>query len=424
MTPIAERTRRKITRRLIPFLFVLYIISYLDRVNLSYAGLEMTRELHFSNEVFGFGAGIFFLGYVLLEIPGSILVELWSARKWIARILLSWGLVAALTGLIHTKQEFFWARFLLGVAEAGFFPGVIVYLTHWFRAEDRAKAVGMFMAAIPVSQILGSPISAGLMKIHWLGYAGWRWLLILEGVPAIVFGIITLYYLTDRPSDAKWLSDEERNWITGELDRERSVGAKGTSGVWRAFFQRDVILLTLAYFCGNSISYGFTLWLPKMMQKLSGFSAFEVTLLAAIPFVATWPFMLLMGWSSDRTRERRWHTAGPLFMAAAGLGVTRITDNVWIGLLAFTLAGMGIYGRLPAFWALPNALLSGTSAAAVIGFINCFGNIGGFVGPYAVGFLTDKTGTYAAGVLYLIGSALLGGVMVLLVRPRKQEALP
>ncbi len=422
MTPIAERTRRKITRRLIPFLFVLYIISYLDRVNLSYAGLEMTRELHFSNEVFGFGAGIFFLGYVLLEIPGTILVELWSARKWIARILLSWGLVAALTGLIHTKQEFYWARFLLGVAEAGFFPGVIVYLTHWFRAEDRAKAVGMFMAAIPVSQILGSPISAGLMKIHWFGYAGWRWLLILEGVPAIVFGFITLYYLTDRPSEAKWLSEEERNWITGELDRERSAGAQRTPGVWRAFFQRDVILLTLAYFCGNNISYGFTLWLPKMMQKLSGFSPFEVTLLAAIPFVATWPFMLLMGWSSDRTRERRWHTAGPLFMAAAGLGITRITDNVWIGLLAFTLAGMGIYGRLPAFWALPNALLSGTSAAAVIGFINCVGNIGGFAGPYAVGFLTDKTGTYAAGVLYLIGSALLGAVMVLLVKPARTRA--
>src|SRR6202011_6050508 len=207
--PIAERVRRRITRRLIPFLFILYIVAFLDRVNISYAGLEMTRELKFSNEVFG--SGIFFIGYVLLEIPGALLVEMWSARKWIARIMISWGLVAALTGLIHNATQFYWARFLLGVAEAGFFPGVIVYLTHWYRNQDRGKAIGMFMAAIPISQMLGAPISGALMKIHWLGYSGWRWLLILEGVPAVILGVVTLFYLTDRPIDALWLPDEERD---------------------------------------------------------------------------------------------------------------------------------------------------------------------------------------------------------------------
>jgi ACS family tartrate transporter-like MFS transporter len=420
---IAARTTAHITRRLIPFLFLLYIVAFLDRVNISYAGLEMTHELGFSNQVFGFGTGIFFLGYVLLEIPGTMLVELWSARKWIARIMISWGLIAALTGLIHNAQQFYWARFLLGVAEAGFFPGVLVYLTHWYRAQDRAKAVALFMSAIPVSQILGSPISAGLMKLHWLGYSGWRWLLILEGLPAVVLGIVTLYYLTDRPEDARWLTQEERDWIAGELERERSAvtGANPKYGVWEAFLHPEVILLTVVYFLGANVQYGFTLWLPKMLQTLSGYSPFVVTLLSAIPFLATWPFMVLIGWNSDRTRERRWHIAGCLLLAGAGLLLTRLTGGVAIGLLGFTLAAMGINGRIPPFWALPNTFLAGASAAAVVGMINCVGNTGGFVGPWVIGFLTDKTGTYTAGMLYLIGSAVVAAGLVLLVKARERR---
>src|SRR5260370_17966415 len=233
---LADRTRKRINGRLIPFLFLLYIIGLRDRINGGFGGLEMARELGFSNEVFGFGAGIFFVGYVLLEIPGTLLVELWSARKWIARIMISWGLVAALTGLIHNASQFYWARFLLGVAEAGFFPGVIVYLTHWYRNQDRGKAIGMFMAAIPISQMLGAPISGALMKIHWLGYSGWRWLLILEGLPAVVLGFVTLFYLTDRPEQARWLADHERDWIVGELRRGQGANHRALElGRWGAF---------------------------------------------------------------------------------------------------------------------------------------------------------------------------------------------
>ncbi len=406
-----------------PFLFLLYIIAFLDRINISFAGLEMTRELGFSDKVFGFGSGIFFVGYVLLEIPGSLLVEVWSARKWIARIMISWGLVASLTGLIHTATEFYWARFLLGVAEAGFFPGVIVYLTHWYRDEDRAKAVGLFMSAIPISEILGAPISGLLLKLHWMGYSGWRWLLILEGVPAFVCGWIALFYLTDRPKDARWLPDDERAWIVGELERERKIKSERPHvGIWRALLHRDVILLTLVYFTGSTAQYGFSLWLPKLIQRLSGFGSFKVAMIAAIPFLASWPAMLLIGWSSDRTGERRWHTSAAYIATAAGLaGSLWAGGNVWLGVLMFSLVAIGVNARFPAFWTLPAALLGGASAAASIGAINCFGNLGGFVGPYLVGALSTSSGDYSAGVWCLAGISLIGAILILLV-PRTPPA--
>ena len=418
---IAARSRRRITRRLMPFLFLLYIIAYLDRANVSFAGLDMTRELGFSNEVFGFGAGIFFIGYIVLEIPGTLLVELWSARKWISRIMISWGLIAALTGLVYTAGQFYWARFLLGVAEAGFFPGVVVYLTHWYRYEDRGKAIASFMSAIPLSQVIGAPVSGFLMRIHWLGWSGWRWLLILEGLPAVILGVVTLFYLTDRPSDARWLPDDERDWITSELEKEkRAKDAVRKLSAWEAFRNRDVILLTLVYFFSANTNYGFTLWLPKIVQKLSGLSSFQTALVSAIPFLAAWPAMLLVGWSSDRTRERRWHTAVPLFVAGIALAISQWkAGNVALGIVMFTIAAMGIQSRLPGFWALPTTFLTGASAAASIGAINCIGNTGGFVGPYIVGFLSKKSGNYLSGVLFLVGSAILSGVLVLMVRKRK-----
>jgi ACS family tartrate transporter-like MFS transporter len=422
---VGRSAMRRINRRLLPFLFLLYIVAYLDRVNVGFAKLEMTGDLKFNDDIFGFGSGIFFLGYVLLEIPGTILVEIWSARKWIARIMISWGLVAALTGLVHTKQQFYWARFLLGVAEAGFFPGVIVYLTHWYRAADRAKAIAMFMSAIPLSYVVGAPISAGLMKIHGLGLHGWQWLLILEGAPAIVLGIVTLFYLTDRPQQAKWLPDREREWIIGELAREKLAAAAGTQSVWRALSNPNVLLLMLAYFCGATVQYGFGLWLPAILKKLSGFTTTQSTLITAIPYVAALPAMLLVGWNSDRTGERRWHTSICLAVSGLALLATQYTaGNVVLGVAMFSIAAMGINGRLSAFWPMPSAFLGGTAAAAAIGLINCIGNTGGFVGPHIVGYLSTKFGSYAGGVAFLIGSAFVGAAAVLMVRKtdeRKSE---
>jgi sugar phosphate permease len=420
--PIAERTRRRVTRRLIPFLFVLYIVAYLDRVNVSYAALEMTRDLGFSNEVFGFGAGIFFFGYFLLEIPGTILVELWSARKWIARIMISWGILAAATGFITNATQFYWIRFLLGAAEAGFFPGIIVYLTHWYRYEDQGKAVAMFMAAIPISNILGAPLSGLLMKIDWLGLAGWRWLLILEGVPAVVFGIATLFYLTDWPREARWLPPDERDWLTRELEEEkRTKKAVKPLSVRQALRNREVVLLTLIYFFIVTANYGFNFFLPKIVQKLSGLSTFQVTLVTALPFLASLPAMLLVGWHSDHTGERRWHTALPIFTVAVFLTLSQLAaGNVVLAMVMFSIATMGLYGYLPSFWSLPTTFLSEAAAAACIGLINSVGNLGGFAGPYAVGFLSNRTGSYVGGVMYLVGSAALAGLLVLALRGTKK----
>lgn len=415
--PIEERTRRRVTRRLVPYLFLLYIVAYLDRVNLSFAGLEMTKELGFSQTVYGIGSGIFFLGYVLLEVPGTLLVEMWSARKWISRIMISWGLVAALTGLVHTVPEFYWARFLLGVAEAGFFPGVIVYISHWFRPEDRGRAMAMFTAAIPLSQVVGSPISGLLMKINWMGMAGWRWLLILEGLPAVLLGIVTIYYLTDRPKDAKWLPEDERQWLDGELEKEKASFAKeGKQSVWRAFLRPDILLLTAAYFMSTTVNYGLQFWLPKIVQKLSGLTALEVTLLSAVPFILAYPAVMFAGWSSDRKQERKFHTAACFFFAGLGLGLSLLTDSVPLGLAAFTLASMGIAARMPCFWPIPRLILPGASAAAVVGSINAIGNLGGFWGPTVFGWLSDLTGGFRGGMMFLVASAFVGGLLVLAVR--------
>src|SRR5215469_1176710 len=246
---VAERARRRITRRILPYLFILYIVAYLDRINLSYAALEMTRDLKFNPEVYGFGAGIFFAGYFLLEIPGAILVEKWSARAWIARIMISWGVVAVLTGFVHSATQFYWIRFLLGAAEAGFFPGIVVYLSHWFLYEDRAKALALFSAAQPIANMIGAPISGLLLGIHWLGLPGWRWLFILEGIPAVALGVVTLAYLTDWPHQASWLPDAERDWITAELEKEKRARQEANPyGVWRTMGQPRVVLLTVGYF--------------------------------------------------------------------------------------------------------------------------------------------------------------------------------
>jgi sugar phosphate permease len=426
----ADRARRRIAWRIMPYLFILYMIAFLDRVNVGYAALDMTHALGFSPEVYGFGAGIFFVGYFLLEIPTSLLVEKWSARGCIARIMVSWGALAIMTGFIHTASQFYWVRFLLGAAEAGFFPGIVIYLSHWFRYEDRAKAVAFFMAAIPIANIIGSPISGLLLGIHWLGIAGWRWLFILEGIPAIVMGIVTLFYLTDWPHQAKWLPDDEREWITSELEKEkRQIREAGPLRILQAFRHKEVILLSVAYFFIVTGVYGFNFWMPTILKGLSGYSNLVVTLVAVLPYFAALAAILFAGWSSDRTRERRWHTAIAMLIASLGLLLSAVLHgSVALEVSMFCLAAAGMYGYLPGFWALPSSFLTGTAAAASIGLINSIGNLGGFLGPYIVGYLNNKTHSFFQGILFLSASAVISAGLVLSLRtagkdPRKAAEL-
>ena len=421
---ISQRARRRIAWRLLPFLFILYIVAYLDRVNVAYAALEMQSALNFSDRVFGLGAGIFFLGYFLLQIPGALIVERWSARKWIGPIIICWGIVTILTAFIRTSGEFYAARFILGVAEAGFFPGVVVYLSHWFSEKDRAKAVAGFMCAIPVSQVIGAPIAGLLLGVNWLGLDGWCWLFILTGIPAVLFGIATIFYMTDWPHQAAWLPEDERSWISGELEREKERKlARVSYSIWKALRQREIVLLTLICFFFVTGEYAFMLWLPTILKRLSqaggaaGLSNLSVSLLAAIPYVAALAAMLLNGWHSDKTGERRWHTAGPLFVGAGALLLVVIFgSNVFVAVALFTVVGACLNAKKPPFWAMPTLTLTKSAAAASIGFINSVGNLGGFVGPFVVGYLGTATHSFTGGLVFLQANVLIAAVLVLLLR--------
>ena len=421
---VGERARRRIIRRLMPFLFVLYVFNYMNRVNVGYAALQMTGDLGFSNTVFGFGAGIFFIGYFLLQIPSTLLTELWSARNFITLSLIVWGALAALCGLIDTAQEFYWVRFFLGIAQAGFFPGVLVYLTHWFRYEDRAKAVAMFMMAIPTSNMVGAAISAFLMRIDWLGWNGWRWLLILEGLPTVALGVIAFFYLTDRPIDARWLPEDERQWINGELEREKERKRRAKKlNTLEALRHPQVVILALACFCYITNSVGLSSWLPKIVQRISGLSTTQVILISGIPWLVAIPMMLVTAWHSDKTGERRWHAAIPLFLVGLALSLSIAAGNhLVLAMAAFSMATMALYSFPSPFWALPTIFLTGPAAAASIALINATGNLGGFAGPYMIGYLADVTGGYTAGLLYLITCGLAGSALVLSLRVVRPDA--
>jgi ACS family tartrate transporter-like MFS transporter len=406
--------RRRIARRLLPFLFTLFVIAFLDRVNVSYAALEMTHDLNFSNRVFGFGSGIFFVGYLLFEIPGCLIVERWSARKWFARIMVTWGLITVLMAFIRTPMHFYVVRILLGAAEAGFFPGILVYLTHWFRSEDRAKACAMFMIAIPVANIVGSPLGGWLLGVHWFGFQGWRWLFIVEGIPAIVFGVITVFYLTDWPREARWLAPEERQWITAELEQEAlAKKASRSYRIWEALLQPAVIQLTLIYFFAVSSIYSLSIWLPTFLKRASGMSDLSVTMLSILPYVAVLFAMLFNGIHSDRTNERRWHTAIPLMLGAVAFALTIVSgSHFWFAFLCLTVASTA-NAFLPSFWPVPSAFLGESAAAASIGLINSIGNLGSFVTPSVIGYFLDRTQSFAPGFLYVIVSLLIAIFLML-----------
>jgi sugar phosphate permease len=415
---VAQRARRHTARRLLPFLFVLYIIAFLDRMNVGAAALQMPADLGFQDRAIGLGAGIFFLGYVLLEIPGALIAERHSARRWIARIMVSWGILTILMAFIHNVREFYIVRFLVGAAEAGFFPAVVVYLTHWFQAGDRAKAVAVFYAAMPLSYVIGSPLAGVLLGLSWLGLRGWRWLFILEGIPAIVLGLVALFYLTDWPRQANWLPSDEREWIIAQLEKEkRAKQAVRSYSIWQALRNRDVILLTACYFFALTGNYGIAFWLPTMLKRLSGQSDLKVTLLASLPYLAGFLTQQWNGWHSDRTRERRWHAAIPVFLSGLGLFFAISSgSHVALSIIFFTMVGAAYYAFHPAFWSVPTEFLSESAAAASIGLINSIGNLGGFLGPLIMGYLVSRTHSFTAGLWYLVGSFFISTILMLAVR--------
>src|SRR5712692_11009326 len=420
---VAKRARRHTARRLLPFLFVLYIVAFLDRMNVGAAALQMPGDLGFSDRAVGLGAGIFFLGYVLLEIPGALIAERHSARRWIARIMVSWGILTVLMAFIHNVREFYIVRFLVGAAEAGFFPAVVVYLTHWFRAGDRAKAVAVFYAAMPLSYVIGSPLAGVLLGLSWLGLRGWRWLFILEGIPALLLGLVALFYLTDWPRQAHWLPSDEREWIIAQLEKEkRAKQAVRSYSIWQALCHRDVILLTASYFFGLTGNYGIAFWLPTMLKRLSGQSDLNVTLLASLPYLAGCLPQHWTGGHTDRTRERRWHAAIPVLLSGVALFLAISSGtNVALSIIFFTMVGAAYYAFHPAFWSVPTEFLSESAAAASIGLINSIGNLGGFLGPMIMGYLVSSAQAFTAGLWYLVGSFFVSGLLMLTVGAGRRQ---
>jgi MFS transporter, ACS family, tartrate transporter len=414
---LATRTRRLIGLRLLPFLFVLYITNYIDRTSVAYAAMGMSRELKFSDQVFGFGAGIFFISYVALQMPGALLVERWSARRMISASMIAWGSLTALTALVHTPTQLYAARFVLGAAEAGFFPGVIVYLSRWFIREDRAKATSNFMAAIPLSYVIASPLAGWTLSHSWFRVQGWRWLFVLEGMPAIVLGIVAFFYLTDWPREAAWIAAEQKVWIEETLREEKSA-TEQTMSIRQVLRSRTVLMLAGVSFLNYFVSYSFAFWFPTMLKRLSGFSDVRVGLFGALPYLACFILMQVNGWHSDRSRERHWHSAVPVFIAAVGLiGLITQSRSVPLSLLLFTLLGIGS-SYLPVLWAIPTEILSQKAAAAAVGMISAVGSIAGFAGPYLFGYLNTRTGSFSYGLVVMTLSAVAGGVLMLNT-PRK-----
>ena len=413
-----DALRRKIARRVLPFIFLLYIVSYLDRANAGFAKLAMADDLKFSDAVFGLGFGIFFIGYLFLEIPGALLVERWSARKWFARILISWGFASALTAFVRTPMQFYAARFILGVAEAGFFPGVIVYFTHWFTSRDRARALAGLVMAIPFCLALGAPLSAMLLKINWLGLVGWKWLFLLEGLPAVVLGVATLYVLDDRPRDAKWLEPHERDWLCDQLDAEaRAKDAIGKISFWQALRLRNVRMLTLGIFATNTGGYALTFWLPTAVKGISGGSTSYALWWSGAIYAFGILGVYVSGQSSDRTGDRKWHCVAGQCATALFLAASAIPGQpIWLVMTWLCLTGLLASSWPSPFWALPTMTLTASVAAASIGFINIFANLAGYLGNYNVGMLEAHGVGQRGCLLFLAGCYLLGGIFVSFVR--------
>lgn len=430
---VLDSARRKAYWHLLPLLFLCYVIAYVDRANVSIAKLTMSKDMPaFDNAVIGFGAGLFFLGYFLLEVPSAVLIEKWSARRLLTRIMIVWGIMAALTAVVRTPTQFYTVRFLLGLSEAGFFPGIVVYLTHWFPTRDRSKALAYFMIATPVAQIVSPKISNALIKIGTsetingavvnhpkvLGLVGWQWIYIAWGLPAVLLGLYIYLKLPDHPRDARWLSPEEKAALESELAREKALrtGGRPRMTVADAFSHPKVFLLALAFFGTVTANYGIEFFLPSILQQWYALKLNDITWLIILPPIVAVLGQLFVGWNSDRTKERRLHSIIPIIIGALALGLAPLTHgNLVLTIVCFMVAMGGIKAYQVAFWALPGLFLTEVAAASSIGLINSIGNLGGFLGPNVMGTVQKVTGSFSGAIYYLSGSMLVSATIIFLL---------
>ncbi|RIX41988.1 MAG: MFS transporter [Rhodocyclales bacterium GT-UBC] len=413
---IEKRTLRRITWRIVPFIMLLYFIAYLDRVNIGFAALTMKNDLGFTASILGFGAGIFFWGYFLFEVPSNIVLHKVGARLWIARVMVTWGVISGAMAFVEGPTSFYVMRFLLGAAEAGFFPGIILYLSYWFPARHRAGVTALFMAAAPISTAMGSPISAALLEMNGvMGLHGWQWMFVLEAIPALILGVVVFFYMTDKPEQARWLPDEERAWLVKAMDDEAASKSNGAKhSILSGLANPRVLALAMIYFGTSAGLYTLGIWAPQIIKQL-GVSSMTVGFLNAIPPIVSVVAMVLWSRHSDRTGERTWHVVLACIAASVGLVIAAAVNNV-VGLIgALTLVNIGISCAKPPLWSMPTMFLSGAAAAAGIATINSIGNLGGFAGPAMIGWVKDQTGSYAGGLYFVAGLLVLSAVLTLLL---------
>jgi D-galactonate transporter len=419
-TPTADAVYARVTWRLLPFLILCYVVAYLDRVNVGFARLQMLTDLGFSETVYGLGAGMFFIGYFFFEVPSNLLLHRVGARVWIARIMITWGLVSACFMFIRTPASFYALRFILGVAEAGFFPGIILYLTYWFPAERRARMVALFMAAPPLAGVVGGPLSGWIMQSFagtW-GMPGWQWLFLLEAIPAIVVGVAVLLYLDNGIRSAKWLDDGEKTLLEERIEKDRAAVSAHAS-LSEVFADRRLWRLCVIYFCCVMGHYGLTFWMPVLIQSAGVVGTLRIGLFTAIPYSGAVVAMVLLGSSADLHRERRWHTSVPMILGAIFLSLSAIAGtHTTLAIMCLTIAAAGVLSSGAVFWSLPTAFLGGVSAAAGIAAINSVGNLAGFVSPYVVGWLKDLTQSTEAGMFAVSAVLVVGAVAILTIAPK------
>ena len=422
---LEKKTVARLLWRLLPFLFLLYIVAFLDRINVGFAKLGMQTQLGFNENIFGSAFGFFFLGYFFFQVPSNLVLSRVGARRWIAVIMVAWGIVSCSMALVSTPREFYALRFLLGVAEAGFFPGMILYLRSWFPAGARARAVAWFMTANPLAGVIGGPISGALLGLHRFGIAGWKWLFVLEGLPAVALALVVLGTLKDNPSQAGWLDAEEKLWLETTLQREHEQQVRITgSDAWAAFLNWRIWLLTVVFFGLTTSGYGIVLWLPSFIHSLSTASNLGIGVISVIPYTAATVGMVLVGTHSDRTGERRWHLAGSAFVAAIAMLMTAYTHSIVPGLAAISLGLTATFSMQGPFWATTTSLLSGTAAAAGIALVNSFGNLGGYFGPRIIGLGLNAGGGFRGGMLIVAAFLALAAFLATVVQPPREPAVP